>query len=178
MAYPGRPGGMTTAHQPDVYNTNSKQILVTRDPVYSHPSIQNGVFVGRQPPTHFVLAIIMTVINPILGPVALLFSYKSRSSFGQGDIKYAEKWSQYSFLISMITIVASVVIYIALIFSLSTIGYRGGHSYWAHGLQAERICDTNGNIQPAMIQMIWNSWWTNNTQYEIAAKSSNHIFYM
>lgn len=65
---------MTTPHQADVYDTNSKQILVTRDPVYCHPAIQNGIIVGRQPPTYVILAAVLTLINPLLGPVALLFS--------------------------------------------------------------------------------------------------------
>ncbi|KAL8568142.1 hypothetical protein ACOMHN_027665 [Nucella lapillus] len=129
MAYPGRPGGMTTPHQPDVYNTNAKQILVTRDPVFRHSSIQDGVFVARQPPTHFLLAIIVTAFNPILGPVALIFSYLSQRAFLNADIKFAEKWSQYSFLMCMVTVVFSLILYLTLTFALSNMGYRGGHSY-------------------------------------------------
>ncbi|KAK7099315.1 uncharacterized protein [Littorina saxatilis] len=124
-----QPGVHTTPHQPDVYDTNSKQILVTRDPVFHHPAIQNGIIVGRQPHTYLPLAIAMTVINPLLGPVALVFAIMSGRAFRQGDLKFAEKWSQYAFLTCMITIVASVVIYIAIGFSLSTISIRGGHSY-------------------------------------------------
>ena len=65
---------MTSPNQPDVYDTNTKQILVTRDPVFCHPAIRNGVIVGRQPHTYFPLAIVMTIVNPLLGPVALLFA--------------------------------------------------------------------------------------------------------
>ena len=68
------PGAMTTPHQPDVYDTNSKQILVTRDPVYNHPAIRNGVIVGVQPKTYLVLAIVLTIFNPVLGPVAIIFA--------------------------------------------------------------------------------------------------------
>ena len=53
----------------------------------------------------------------------------SNRAFKEGDLKFAEKWSQYAFLTCMITIVVSIVIYIAIGFSLSTIGLRGGHSY-------------------------------------------------
>lgn len=53
----------------------------------------------------------------------------SDRAFKQGDIKFAEKWSQYAFLTCMITVVASLVIYIALGFALSGLGLRGGHSY-------------------------------------------------
>ncbi|XP_076450800.1 uncharacterized protein LOC143286849 [Babylonia areolata] len=129
MSYPGHPGAMTTPSKADVYDTSSKQILVTRDPVYCHPSVQNGIFVGRQPPMYLILALVVTFINPLLGPFALFFSFLSYRSFTQGDLKYAEKWSQYTFLMSMIAIVFAILMGIALSFSLGSIGYRGGHSY-------------------------------------------------
>lgn len=66
--------GFTTPVSGDVYDTNHKQILVTRDPVYCHPAIQNGVIVGRQPYDYLPLAIICAVFNPLLGPVAIVFS--------------------------------------------------------------------------------------------------------
>ena len=53
----------------------------------------------------------------------------SNRAFKEGDLKFAEKWSQYAFLTCMITVVVSIVIYIAIGFSLSPIGLRGGHSY-------------------------------------------------
>ncbi|KAK7491478.1 hypothetical protein BaRGS_00017307 [Batillaria attramentaria] len=128
MAFRPSPPG-TTANTGDVYNTNSKQILVTRDPVFVHPAIQNGVIVGFQPHAYFPLAVFCTIINPLLGPIALMFAIMSDRAFKQGDLRFADKWSQYAFFTCMVTIVASIVMYIAIGFSLSTIGVRGGHSY-------------------------------------------------
>lgn len=119
----------TTPNEADVYDTNAKQLIVTRDPVFVHPAIQNGVFVGRQPYTYLPLCIFCAVVNPLLGLVAVMFSIMSDRAFKQGDLKFADKWSQYAFFMCMVTIVASIVLYIAIGFAVSNIGLRGGHSY-------------------------------------------------
>jgi hypothetical protein len=53
----------------------------------------------------------------------------SRRALNEGDLKFADKWGQYAFLMCMITIVASIVLYIAIGFALTSLGIRGGHSY-------------------------------------------------
>ena len=73
--------GTYSANQTHVYETNSKQILVTRDPVYNHPAVHIGrngevIIVGQQPPTYLPLAVVLVIFNPILGPIALMFSCK------------------------------------------------------------------------------------------------------
>ncbi|XP_076471370.1 uncharacterized protein LOC143301166 [Babylonia areolata] len=123
------PGTRTTANKPEVYEIKMNDILVTKDPVYSHPAIQNGAYVGRQPNTYLPLAILLTIVNPVLGPIALVFSYLSNRAFKRGDLPYADKWSRYTFLSCMIIIVASLIIYIAIGFSLSKLDSHGGHSY-------------------------------------------------
>ncbi|KAK6192634.1 hypothetical protein SNE40_004075 [Patella caerulea] len=120
---------MTTPVGGDLYRTPSKQILVTRDPVYSHPAIFQGQYIGPQPHSYLPLAICVTILNPLIGFVALIFSYMSIRSYKRGDVKYAYKWSNHAFLMGMITIVLSLVLYIAIGFALSPIGVRGGHSY-------------------------------------------------
>ncbi|KAH9518841.1 hypothetical protein Btru_006380 [Bulinus truncatus] len=120
---------MTTPVEDDVYRTNSKQILVSRDPIYVHPEIIRGQYIGREPHTYLPFAIMVTIINPILGPIAILFSFMSRRSYKDGDLNYAYKWSNYAFLSGMITIIASTLLYIAIGFALSGPSLRGGHSY-------------------------------------------------
>ncbi|GFN87283.1 hypothetical protein PoB_001378900 [Plakobranchus ocellatus] len=119
---------MTTPNQMDIYRTSSKQLLVTRDPLFVHPTVKQGHYVGRQPHTYFPLALFVTIINPVLGPVALVFAYMSNRSYKDGDLIYATKWSNYAFLAAMITVVASVVIYIAIGFAVAGPGVRGGHT--------------------------------------------------
>ena len=53
----------------------------------------------------------------------------SRNSYKDGDLLYATKWSNYAFLAGMITIAASVVIYIAIFFATAGPSVRGGHTY-------------------------------------------------
>ncbi|CAG5128266.1 unnamed protein product [Candidula unifasciata] len=121
---------MTTPFEGDVYKTGSKQILVTRDPIYVHPAVtKQGNYIGRQPHDYLPLAICVTVLNPLLGPIAILFAFKSSKSFTDGDIIYATKWSNYAFLTSMLVIVTSCLAYVALAFALSGPELRGGHSY-------------------------------------------------
>jgi len=119
----------TSPNERDVYSTNSKQILVTRDPVYTHPTIRQGHYIGRKPHNYLYFAIFVTFINPILGPIAILFALKSDSAYKEGDVNYALKWSNYAFLFGMISIVMSVIIGVALAFALTGPGLSGRHSY-------------------------------------------------
>ncbi|XP_005099153.1 uncharacterized protein LOC101852245 [Aplysia californica] len=119
----------TTPAPPEVYSTNSKQLLVTRDPVYVHPTIRQGHFVGLKPHNYLYFAIVATLINPVIGAVAIVFALKSDSAFNDGDVHYATKWSNYAFLTGIIGIVTSVILGVAIGFALAGPGLRGGHSY-------------------------------------------------
>ncbi|GFR81691.1 hypothetical protein ElyMa_000609900 [Elysia marginata] len=119
----------TTVNQMDIYRTNSKQMLVTRDPIFVHPTIRQGHYIGRQPHTYFPLAVFVTILNPALGPIAIVFALMSRNSYRDGDLLYATKWSNYAFLAGMITIAASVIIYVTIFFAVAGPGLRGGHTY-------------------------------------------------
>lgn len=59
----------------------------------------------------------------------ILFTVMSNRSYYDGDLKYSEKWANYSFMCSMLTIGISIIVYIAIGFSMSEMGYRGGQSY-------------------------------------------------
>ncbi|XP_067654596.1 uncharacterized protein [Haliotis asinina] len=118
----------TPGDNAELYRTTSKQVLVTRDPVLTHPAIYQGHYIGPQPHTYMPLAIVVTILNPLIGPFAIFFAYMSSRAYGQGDLKYANKWSQYAFMMGMITIVASVLIYITIGFALSPMGIKGSHS--------------------------------------------------
>lgn len=126
MGEPIHSGRMTTANT-DLYRTSSKMILVTRDPVYSHKAIVQGQYIGPKPYNYLTLAILVTIINPILGPVSILFSVMSDRAYKRGDLSYSFKWSMHSFFWSVVTIVASIVLYMAIGFALSSINTRGGY---------------------------------------------------
>ncbi|OWF43307.1 uncharacterized protein LOC110459944 [Mizuhopecten yessoensis] len=113
------------------YSDNSKwtkDILVTRDPVFVNKAVVNGEYIGRKPHTYIYLAIAVTVLNPLLGPFAIMFAVMSTRSYDDGDIKSAVKWANYSFMLGMMTIGISVILYIAIGFSLSGLGTKGGHA--------------------------------------------------
>lgn len=57
------------------------------------------------------------------------FPDKSSKSYDEGDVIYATKWSNYAFLMGMLIIITSCLMYIALAFALSGPELRGGHSY-------------------------------------------------
>ncbi|XP_041366772.1 uncharacterized protein LOC121381514 isoform X2 [Gigantopelta aegis] len=120
---------MTTPVAGDVYRTPSKQVLVTRDPVFTQPTIYQGHYIGIKPPNYLWLSILVTIINPLFGPIALLFTYMSNRAYSNGDLKYSEKWSHYALLMSMITIVVSLVMYIAIGFALSPLSTKGGYAF-------------------------------------------------
>ncbi|KAK3591847.1 hypothetical protein CHS0354_005043 [Potamilus streckersoni] len=120
----------TPTINPDfLYPVTSKQVLVTRDPVFVRQGVINGHYIGRMPNNYLIVALIMCVINPVLGPIGLIFSIMSERSYRNGDLKYAEKWAMYSFSCSMMTFIASVIIYIAIGFTLSPYRFKGSSSY-------------------------------------------------
>ncbi|KAJ8298679.1 hypothetical protein KUTeg_022739 [Tegillarca granosa] len=106
-----------------------KQILVSRDPVFVNKTVIGGHYIGRKPYNYLPLAIFVTIFNPILGPLGIIFSVMSNRSYYDGDLKYSQKWANYSFMCSMLTIGISIIVYIAIGFSLSEMGFRGGQSY-------------------------------------------------
>ncbi|XP_060070033.1 uncharacterized protein LOC132550052 [Ylistrum balloti] len=113
------------------YSDNStwtKDFLVTRDPVFVNKAVVNGEYIGRQPHTYIYLAIAVTVLNPLLGPFAIMFAVMSSRSYDDGDVKTALKWANYAFMLSMMTIGISIIVYIAIGFSLSPLGTKGGHT--------------------------------------------------
>jgi len=68
----------TTPAQPsDLYSiTTSKDVLVTKDTIFVRKDIVNGRFIGRKPDNYMLLAMFLTVFNPLFGPVALFFASK------------------------------------------------------------------------------------------------------
>lgn len=52
----------------------------------------------------------------------------SDRAYSAGDIRYAEKWGQYSMTACMLVFISSVILYVAVVFALSPIGVNGGHS--------------------------------------------------
>lgn len=124
-------GAATTANEKDVYSTNSKQVLVTRDPVYTHPTIRQGQYIGAKPHNYLTFAIFTTIINPVVGPIAILFAKKSDTAYKNGDVNYSMKWSNHAFLTGMIAIVTSVILGVVIAFTLIGPGVSGRHSYWA-----------------------------------------------
>ena len=73
----------STHNELDIFRTNSKELLVIRDPLFVHPSIKDGHYVGREPHSYFPLAVFVTVINPALGPIALIFACELVFNFYQ-----------------------------------------------------------------------------------------------
>ncbi|XP_064603472.1 uncharacterized protein LOC135468914 [Liolophura sinensis] len=120
---------MTTPNKIKYGMDMPKEVLVTRDPTYTHPAIVQGNYVGPKPHNYLPLAIICTVINPLVGPIAILFAVMSDRSYASGDLRYATKWSSYAFFTCIVSIIVSTVLGIAIGFSLSRIGQRGGY-YW------------------------------------------------
>lgn len=64
---------------PDYYESSSKwskEILVTKDPVFVNRTVINGHYIGRKPHNYLPLAIIATILNPLIGPIAIVFASK------------------------------------------------------------------------------------------------------
>lgn len=125
------PPSYTPTHS-DVYTiTTSKQVLVSKDPVYVRKDVVNGHYIGRQPDTYIIPAIILTVLNPIVGPVALVFAMMSDRAYQKGDVRYAQKWGGYALTACMCIFIFTVILYIAIGFALSPIGINGSYSFGA-----------------------------------------------
>ncbi|KAK3102835.1 hypothetical protein FSP39_014305 [Pinctada imbricata] len=127
----GRPVQTNPNIGPDHYEAASKwnkEILITTDPVFVNKAVINGRYIGRKPHNYLPLAILVCIINPIMGPLGILFSVMSNRSYADGDIKYSQKWASYSFMSSMITIGVTIFLAIIVGFSLSPLGIRGGHT--------------------------------------------------
>ncbi|KAH3830411.1 uncharacterized protein LOC127877577 [Dreissena polymorpha] len=116
----------------DVYSlSTSKQVLVTKDPVFVRKDIINGHYIGKKPGNYFVVCLILSIINPVFGPISLIFSVMSDRAYNRGDLRYAEKWAQYTMTACMFIFIFTVILYIAIGFSLSTIGMNEGYQFGA-----------------------------------------------
>lgn len=58
-----------------------------------------------------------------------IVSVMSDRAYGKGDLRYAEKYGQYSMTACMLVFIVTVILYIAVAFALSPIGVNGGHSF-------------------------------------------------
>lgn len=68
-------GPTTPAPPKDIYSiTTSKQVLVTKDPIFVRKDVLNGRYIGRKPDNHMIVALFLCVFNPIFGPIALTFA--------------------------------------------------------------------------------------------------------
>lgn len=111
------------------FMSTPKEVLVSKDPVFVRKDVLNGRYIGRKPPNYMLLALLVCILNPIVGPIALIFSIMSDRAYDAGDVKYADKWGSYAFTASMMIFIFSVILYVAIGFALSPIGTKGGHTY-------------------------------------------------
>ena len=66
-----------TAAKGDIYTvTTPKEILITKDPVFARKDVINGRYIGKKPYNYMLLALAMVILNPLVGPIALVFSGK------------------------------------------------------------------------------------------------------
>ena len=73
----GRPPQYTTNEGSEHYDASSKwnkEILITRDPVFVNKAVIDGRYIGRKPHNYLPLAVLVCIINPIMGPLGILFS--------------------------------------------------------------------------------------------------------
>ncbi|XP_011436994.1 transmembrane protein 233-like [Crassostrea angulata] len=125
------PGATTPNVGPDYYESSStwsKEILVTKDPVFVNRTVINGHYIGRKPHNYLPLAIVATILNPLIGPIAIVFAIMSTRSYYDGDMKYAEKWADHAFMIAMATLGITIILAVAIGFTLSNVGTKGGHA--------------------------------------------------
>ena len=108
------PGRMTTPND----CTESSTALVTVDPEFSHPNIRHGRYLGPKPSHYLALSIFSTLVNPVLGPIAIFFSWKSSASYDAGDAKSAKRWGDHAFRLGLGAVVLSIQIAAVLIFAL------------------------------------------------------------
>lgn len=52
----------------------------------------------------------------------------STRSYYDGDMKYAEKWADYAFKMAMATLGITIILGVAIGFTLSNVGTKGGHA--------------------------------------------------
>lgn len=52
----------------------------------------------------------------------------STRSYYDGDMKYAEKWADHAFMIAMATLGITIILAVAIGFTLSNVGTKGGHA--------------------------------------------------
>lgn len=73
------PASTTPNIGPEYYESSSKwskEILVTKDPVFVNRTVINGHYIGRKPHNYIPLAIIASILNPLIGPIAIVFASK------------------------------------------------------------------------------------------------------
>lgn len=71
-----------TTPQTDLYCiSTSKQVLVTKDPIFVRKDVVNGRYIGRKPDNYMLVAMILCVFNPLFGPVALFFASKLKKEY-------------------------------------------------------------------------------------------------
>ena len=51
----------------------------------------------------------------------------STRSYYDGDMKYAEKWADHAFMVAMATLGITLILGVAIGFTLSNLGLKGGH---------------------------------------------------
>lgn len=56
------------------------------------------------------------------------FAVMSTRSYYDGDMKYAEKWADHAFMIAMATLGITIILAVAIGFTLSNVGTKGGHA--------------------------------------------------
>ncbi|XP_052802895.1 uncharacterized protein LOC128233058 [Mya arenaria] len=119
-----------TATKPqDVYTlATSKQVLVSKDPVFVRKDVINGAYIGQKPESYKIVCIFLMILNPVFGPIPFIFSVLSDRAYDRGDLRYAEKWAQYTLSACMFIFIFTVILYIAIGFSLSPLGINGGHA--------------------------------------------------
>ena len=63
------------------FMSTPKEVLVSKDPVFVRKDVLNGRYIGRKPPNYMLLALLVCILNPIVGPIALIFSSESFDLF-------------------------------------------------------------------------------------------------
>lgn len=58
----------------------------------------------------------------------MYFAVMSTRSYYDGDMKYAEKWADHAFMIAMATLGITIILAVAIGFTLSNVGTKGGHA--------------------------------------------------
>ena len=77
-----------TANTTNVFMTTTKDVLVTKDPVFIRKDVLNGRYIGRKPPNYMILSLIICILNPVVGPIALIFSSEYSRDFGPVDCNH------------------------------------------------------------------------------------------